>query len=41
MTSRVGCATCLHTRNHSMKEVEKKSKKQRELLIQKEKSLCL
>jgi hypothetical protein len=26
-------ATCLHTRNHSTKEVEQKSKKQRELLI--------
>ena len=33
--SRVECATCLHTRNHLMKEIEQKSKKQRELLIQK------
>ena len=26
--SRVGCATCLHTRIHSMKEIEQKIKKQ-------------
>ena len=34
--SRLACAsgTWLHTRNHSMKEIEQKSKKQRELLIQ-------
>lgn len=31
--SRVGCATCLNTRNHLMKEVEQKSKKQRGLVI--------
>ena len=32
----IGCATCLHTRNHLIKEVGQKRKKQQELLIQKE-----
>ena len=36
----VGCATYLHTRNDSMKEVEQKNKKQRELLIEAE-TVCV
>lgn len=38
--SKEGFEICLHPLNHLMKEIEQKSKKQRELLVQKE-TVCV